>query len=96
MGYVIPDRQEAARLRYQLRRFEKQCSDLPVDTRNAIQAAMGPLRELLAAGIEVDALEDQPGTGNRCDDYGLDRRYAQSELSERYYCTKCGKQREAE
>ena len=49
MTYLIPNRLQAAQLRYQLKRFEKQCKDagLPKDTLDLIEARMLPLRRLI-------------------------------------------------
>lgn len=57
MTYVIPDRQAVAQMKYQLRRFRKQCADLPESTQILIAEAMVPLAELLAAIDEEDTPE---------------------------------------
>ena len=38
-----------AQIKYQLRRFEKQCAELPESTRVQVARAMQPLRDLLQA-----------------------------------------------
>lgn len=59
MTFLIPDRSAVAQLKYQLRRFEKQCAELPESTRLRIQQEMQGLRDLLG--------EHEP---DRCTDYG--------------------------
>lgn len=90
MNWLIPNRQHVAQLKYQLRKFEKQCADLPAETRARISSEMQGLTRLLAA---VDEEADEPVlTSNRCEDNGLDHRWRQSELSVKLFCTKCGKE----
>ena len=57
MTYLIPDRSAVAQAKYQLRRFRKQCAELPESTQNRIAEAMMPLAELLAAVEEEDTPE---------------------------------------
>lgn len=91
MNWLIPNRQHAAQLKYQLRRFEKQCAELPAETRRRIHQVVRDMNELLAA---VDEEADEPVlTGNRCEDNGLDHRWSPSWYSARVFCTKCGKER---
>lgn len=91
MTWLIPNRQHVAQLKYQLRKFEKQCADLPAETRARISSEMQGLSRLLAA---VDEEADAPeAAGNRCEDNGLDHRWSPSWYSHRVFCTKCGKER---
>lgn len=87
MTYLIPDRKAVAQLKYQLRRFEKQCADLPAFTRLRVQQTMQGLRDLLVA---VEDEHPPLPTGNRCTDNNLDHRWQKSFYSDRVYCTKCG------
>lgn len=56
MSFLIPDRSAVAQIKYQLRRFEKQCAELPESTRAQLARAMQPLRDLLQA---IDESEEQ-------------------------------------
>lgn len=58
MEYVIPDRHAVAQIKYQLRRFEKQCAGLPTETFLLLQEAMLPLRQVLSAIREDDEPEN--------------------------------------
>ena len=49
MNFLLPDRNAVAQIKYQLRRFERQCAELPESTRAQLHAAMEPLRFLLQA-----------------------------------------------
>lgn len=90
MNWLIPNRQHVAQLKYQLRKFEKQCADLPAETRRRVHQVVRDMNELLAA---VDEEADEPVlTGNRCEDNGLDHRWSLSWYSARIFCTKCGKE----
>lgn len=99
MTFLIPDRKAVAQLKYQLRRFEKQCADLPAETRLRVQQTMLGLRQLLQAVEEEQypgQFKDPDHVGHGCRGLGLDHRWQKSEFSERYYCHKCGEQKPEE
>lgn len=54
MSFLIPDRNAVAQIKYQLRRFEKQCAGLPESTQAQLRRAMEPLRHLLQAYDEPE------------------------------------------
>lgn len=54
MTYKIPDRKAVAQIVYQLRRFERQCSELPERTQAEVRAAIINLRSLLDAAEEEE------------------------------------------
>jgi hypothetical protein len=91
MTYLIPDRKAVAQLKYQLRRFEKQCSELPASTRLRVQQTMLGLRQLLQAVEEEQYPKQDPDyVGWGCRGLGLDHRWQKSEFSDKVFCTKCG------
>ncbi|MNE08263.1 hypothetical protein D3C80_1009090 [compost metagenome] len=59
MSYVIPDRMEVARLKYQLRRFRKACAELPADTQARVEMEMYGLLQLLSEQREDDTRCDE-------------------------------------
>lgn len=79
MTFLIPDRNAVAQLKYQLRRFEKQCAELPESTQLRIQQEMQGLRSLLG--------EHEP---DRCTDYGGHCHYGRPLCSTKLCCLKCG------
>lgn len=79
MTFLIPDRNAVAQLKYQLRRFEKQCAELPAETRLRVQQEMQPLRKLLLAG--------EP---ERCTDHGEQCNYEVPPCGTKLRCVNCG------
>lgn len=79
MTFLIPDRKAVAQLKYQLRRFEKQCAQLPESTRLRIQQEMQGLRSLLG--------EREPG---RCADHGEQCNYEVPPYGTKLRCVTCG------
>lgn len=54
MSYVIPDRMEVARLKYQMKRFRKSCESLPAEVQARIEMEMYGLLQLLGEHREDD------------------------------------------
>lgn len=79
MTFLIPDRKAVAQLKYQLRRFEKQCAELPESTRLRIHQEMQGLRSLLG--------EHEP---DRCSEYGGTCKYDRVPYQVDLYCVHCG------
>ena len=78
MTYLIPDRKAVGQLNYQLRRFEKQCAELPAETRLRVQQEMQGLRRLLG--------ELEP---ERCSDWGGHCRFQRMPFSRKNLCITC-------
>lgn len=78
MTYLIPDRKAVGQLNYQLRRFEKQCAELPAETRLRVQQEMQGLRRLLG--------ELEP---ERCSDWGGHCHFQRMPFSRKNLCITC-------
>lgn len=97
MTFLIPDRKAVGQIKYQLRRFEKQCAELPESTRLRIQQEMQGLRQLLVACEEEQypgRFDDTDYVGHGCRGLDLDHRWQKSEFSDKVFCTKCGEQKQ--
>lgn len=79
MTFLIPDRSAVAQLKYQLKRFEKQCAELPVETQLRLQREMHGLRNLLGEHLP-----------DRCSDYGGTCKYERVPYRVDLYCAHCG------
>lgn len=64
--YRIPDRKAVGQLNYQLRRFERQISDLPQERREPVNKAIERLRRAMNSALDFQddgtPIPDQPGT----------------------------------
>ena len=79
MTFLIPDRKAVAQLKYQLRRFEKQCAELPAETRRRVHQVVRDMNELLG--------EPAP---DRCSDYGGQCNYEVPPYGTKLRCVTCG------
>ena len=79
MNWLIPNRQHVAQLKYQLRKFEEQCAELPAETRRRIHQVVRDMNELLG--------EPAPDC---CTDYGGQCNYERPPFSLARYCVACG------
>lgn len=79
MTYLIPDRKAVSQIKYQLRRFEKQCAELPAETRQLIQQELYGVRALLAERV-----------ADRCTDYGGTCQFDRVPYRIGLYCSLCG------
>ena len=78
MTWLIPNRQHVAQIKYQLRKFEEQCADLPASARQQIHQAMQPLRSVLSAATEDD-----------CASIGGHHTFDRPPYSKQRRCTRC-------
>ena len=79
MTFLIPDRKSVGQIRYQLKRFESQCLNLPVETQLRIQREMHGLRKLLDEHLP-----------DRCSEYGGICKYERVPYQVDLYCVHCG------
>lgn len=78
MNWLIPNRQHVAQLKYQLRKFEKQCADLPAETRRRVHQVVRDMDELLSST-----------TADDCSSLGGHHSFDRPPYSKQRRCTRC-------
>lgn len=78
MNWLIPNRQHVAQLKYQLRKFENQCADLPASAQLQIHQSMQALRSLLSST-----------TADDCSSLGGHHSFDRPPYSKQRRCTRC-------